>query len=165
MSPCTGGCLADNHIPHSIYSFMKTLVLIAAIALLTPGDWLSDFDQAKEIANEQGKLILLNFSGSDWCAPCIRMKREVFESQDFQSFAREELVLLKADFPRQKKNQLDAHQKQHNEKLAERYNPHGKFPLTLLLSPKGEVLREWDGYNGASAAEFVKQINQTSNGK
>ena len=144
---------------------MKALVIIAAIALLTPGDWLSDFDQAKEIANEQDKHILLNFSGSDWCAPCIRMKREVFESHEFQSFAREELVLLKADFPRQKKNQLDAAQKQHNEKLAERYNPNGKFPLTLLLSPEGEVLREWDGYTGASASDFLKQLSQTSDGK
>ena len=144
---------------------MKAFVLIAAITLLTSGDWLNDFDQAKKIASEQEKLILLNFSGSDWCAPCVKMKRQVFDTQQFQSFAKENLVLVNADFPRQKKNQLDPKQKQHNEKLAERYNPNGKFPLTLLLNADGKVIREWDGYTGASPTEFVTQITSSSHGK
>ena len=144
---------------------MKAFVLIAAIAIVTSGDWLNDFDKAKKIASEQEKLILLNFSGSDWCAPCVKMKRQVFDTHEFQSYAEENLVLVKADFPRQKKNQLDPKQKQHNEKLAERYNPNGKFPLTLLLNADGNVIREWDGYTGASPTEFVTQLTPSSHGK
>lgn len=144
---------------------MKALVFIIAIFLVSSGDWLNDFEQAKKLASEQDKLILINFAGSDWCAPCIKMKREVFEAAEFQSYAAEKLILVKADFPRQRKNQLDQVQKQHNEKLAEHYNPTGKFPLTLLLTADGKVIREWDGYAGTSATAFVEQLRAVSHGK
>lgn len=144
---------------------MKALVFIIAMVLVTSGDWLNDFEQAKKLASEQNKLILVNFAGSDWCAPCIKMKREVFETPEFQSYAGEKLILVRADFPRQKKNQLDPAQKQHNEKLAELYNPAGKFPLTLLLTADGKVIREWDGYAGTSATAFVEQLRTMSHGK
>jgi hypothetical protein len=67
--------------------------------------------------------------------------------------------LVRADFPRHKKNQLDPKQTARNEKLAEQYNPKGKFPLTLLLDAEGRVMKEWDGFQGMSAGEFVSQIN------
>src|SRR5688572_7513602 len=94
---------------------------------------VNDFEAAKTIAQENHKYILLNFSGSDWCAPCIKMKQEVFENEDFLDIAEKQLVLIRADFPRVKKNQLSKEQQKHNEVLAEKYNPTGKFPYTLLL--------------------------------
>lgn len=136
-----------------------------AISFVASGEWLNDFEHAKKLAAGQDKLILVNFAGSDWCAPCIKMKREVFEAPEFQSYAGEKLILVRADFPRQKKNQLDPAQKQHNEKLAEQYNPSGKFPLTLLLTADGKVIREWDGYAGTSASVFVEQLRAVSHGK
>ena len=68
------------------------------------GVWGADFSEAQQIAKQNHKLILLNFSGSDWCGPCIKLKKDVFESAEFQSFAESNLVLLRADFPRLKKN-------------------------------------------------------------
>lgn len=133
--------------------------------LFISANWLTDFDQARQQAKEKNKLILLNFSGSDWCAPCIKMKKDIFDTQEFQDFADVNLVLVRADFPRHKKNQLDAKQKEHNEKLAEQFNPNGKFPLTLLLDANGKVIHQWDGYSNMSAVTFINEISTKHNGK
>jgi thioredoxin-related protein len=144
---------------------MKVLASFMAFMLCASATWLNNFEQARTLAHEQNKLILLNFSGSDWCGPCIKMKREIFEASEFQLYADENLVLVRADFPRQKKNQPDAKQREQNEKLAERYNPTGKFPLTLLMTVDGEVIREWNGYSSGSVTEFVSQLRAHTHGK
>lgn len=145
---------------------MKALLFsIVSLALIHSQDWLTDFEQAQQLAKQNDKKILLSFSGSDWCAPCIKMKKDIFEQAAFQEFADKQLILVKADFPRHKKNQLDTKQKEHNEKLAERYNSNGKFPLTLLLDADGNILREWDGYTSMSADEFIKEVTTASNAK
>lgn len=139
---------------------MKISTIAILLALTVSSSWLTDFAKAQEEARAQQKQILLNFSGSDWCAPCILMKREVFEKEAFQHFANENLILVRADFPRNKKNQLDPAQKTHNEKLAERYNPQGKFPLTLLLDAEGNVNQSWDGYQNETSEEFVSLLEK-----
>ena len=145
---------------------MKTIIFVYAIFLMPAStEWLTDFDQARLEAKKSNKLIMLNFSGSDWCAPCIQMKRDVFEKPAFQEYASENLVLVKADFPRLKKNQLDPEQRAHNEKLADRYNPKGKFPLVILLDADGKLMYEWDGFTGGSAEEFVKQLEAKASAK
>jgi thioredoxin-related protein len=143
---------------------MKLLSLIIPFVFLSSTDWLTDFEKAKEAARENHRYILLNFSGSDWCGPCIKMKKEIFEAQPFQDFANSNLVLVRADFPRHKKNQLEAKQKEHNEKLAERFNPRGKFPLTILLDSNGKVIDEWDGYPNMTVEEFVDEIRSRTHG-
>jgi thioredoxin-related protein len=144
---------------------MKVIVFVMSIALFVAGDWLNDFEQAKQQAKEKNHMILLSFSGSDWCGPCIMMKREVFDNQAFLDFANSNLVLVKADFPRRKKNLLDPKQKAHNEKLAEQYNPNGKFPLTVLLDGNGKVVHTWEGYSNMTVDTFIKEIQSKSNGK
>jgi thioredoxin-related protein len=144
---------------------MKLSFFLTAIILFSSGEWLTDFDSAKQRAQAENKKILVYFSGSDWCGPCIQMKREVFEQAPFVEYASKNLVLVRADFPRNKKNQLDAAQKAHNEKLAEKYNPQGDFPLTLLLDGGGNVLFRWDGYASQSSADFVKELDQKVHGK
>jgi thioredoxin-related protein len=122
-----------------------TAIFISSL-LFTAPQWGGDFEKAKAEATQNHKYILLNFCGSDWCGPCIKLKKDIFESADFGQFANDNLVLVRADFPRLKKNQLDARQTAHNETLAEKYNSQGKFPLTVLLTPDGKVVKEWDGY-------------------
>src|SRR5689334_10921831 len=118
---------------------MKVLFVGIFLMIISPVEWLANFDAAKETASKENKYILLNFSGSDWCGPCIKMKKEVFGNEAFLSLAEKKLVLVRADFPRSKKNQLSKEQTNHNEALAEKYNPSGKFPLTVLLYPDGKV--------------------------
>ena len=145
---------------------MKFLFAFLFITLMSGGtDWLTNFDEAKRTALQEHKLILLNFSGSDWCGPCIKMKKEVFENDSFRQLAQEKLVLLRADFPRQKKNQLPMDLVAHNEKLADKYNPDGKFPLTLLLDADGKIVKQWDGYAFASQDKFISDLKVTLSGR
>ena len=81
---------------------------------------------------------LMIFSGSDWCKPCILLKKEVIDTPEFQSFAEGRLHLHIVDFPYRKANQLPAAQQARNEELAERYNPHGHFPYLVLVDPQGK---------------------------
>lgn len=113
------------------------IVLLSIFSLSGNQAWLNDIEQAKKISHDSHKYILVNFSGSDWCGPCIKLEKQIFEDPQFQKFAEENLVLLNADFPRLKKNQLDKAQMSLNEKLAEQYNKSGIFPLTLLLDENG----------------------------
>lgn len=138
-----------------------TLALLLILFSSVETTWLTNFDEAVNTAKTENKNVLLNFSGSDWCAPCIKMKKEVFESEAFQALASESLVLVRADFPRNKKHQLSKEQTQHNEALAEKYNPKGKFPLTLLIDANGKVIKEWDGYVFASQDKFMDDLKGT----
>jgi thioredoxin-related protein len=125
--------------------------------------WLLDFSEAQIKAKENHQMILINFSGSDWCGPCIQMHKDVFEKDDFKAFADKNLVLLKADFPRLEKNKLTAQQLKKNNDLAVRYNPDGDFPLTLLLDKNLKVLKIWSGNPGLNGVEFVKEIDVLNN--
>jgi len=73
-------------------------------------------------------------------------------------FASGKLVLVNADFPRLKKHQLSKDQQANNDQLAEIYNKQGIFPLTLLLTADGKVIKSWEGYPGISAEEFISQV-------
>jgi thioredoxin-related protein len=141
---------------------MKLLALIALTIISTfPEDWKLNFSEAKSQAISDHKMILLNFSGSDWCGPCIKLKKEVFESAEFEKYASENLVLVRADFPRQKKNQLPREQVTKNEELAEKYNPKGLFPLTVLIDSKGNIVKEWEGFQ-LSKEKFIAEVRAHS---
>lgn len=138
---------------------MQLLWILLLNGLMLSGPtWETDFNKAQQAAQQSHKMILLNFSGSDWCGPCIRMHKEIFESEAFNSFADKHLVLANADFPRLKKHRLSKEQQQKNDQLAERYNSKGIFPLTVLLSEDGKVLKEWEGFSTTSPVAFIKEI-------
>ena len=126
--------------------------------LLSSATWETDFEKAKEEAKDEHKHILLNFSGSDWCGPCIRMHKEIFENTTFTDYSSEHLVLVNADFPRLKKNSLSPDQQKKNDQLADTYNSEGKFPLTLLLTADGKILKAWEGLPPVSADGFTSQV-------
>ena len=142
---------------------MKVLsVFFIAISIFIAVGWETDFEKAKEKAAKEHKFILLNFSGSDWCIPCINLKRTIFENTSFQSFADSNLVLISADFPRLKKNQLAKDLQKSNEKLADKYNPDGIFPYTLLLNAEGKLLKSWEGLPDFTAEQFILLIKETT---
>ncbi|MBI1342701.1 MAG: redoxin domain-containing protein [Terrimonas sp.] len=138
---------------------MKTLGLFFFLPFILSGNiWLTNLDQAEQAAQKEQKFILLNFSGSDWCGPCIRMHKDILDSDVFLQLAQKKLVLVNADFPRLKKNQLSKSQQQINDRIADQYNPKGIFPLTLLLDDHGKVLRTWEGYYQAGAYQFTDEV-------
>src|ERR1700759_2487596 len=134
---------------------MKLLAIYLIMIFSANVSWFVDFNAAKTEAAQNHKLILINFSGSDWCGPCIRLRKEILESATFENYAADHLVLVRADFPRQKKNQLSKEQVKLNEALADKYNPDGKFPYTLLVDETGKVLYQWDGFPNETPDQFV----------
>ena len=120
--------------------------------------WHYNFEEAKKIAQKEHKYILLNFSGSDWCGPCIRLHKEIFENVTFQAFAAKKLVMVNADFPRLKKNQLPAAQQKINDAIADRYNSKGIFPLTLLVNENGKIVKVWEGYPKVTINELIDDM-------
>ena len=137
------------------------LLFIALIMLFTvPASWMGNFTEAQKQAKATHKQILINFSGSDWCGPCIRLRKEILESETFEQYAAANLLLVRADFPRQKKNQLPKEQVKLNESLAEVYNKDGKFPFTVLVDENGKVLKSWEGFPDVSPQAFVSEIDK-----
>lgn len=133
-------------------------LLISLFILCIPIQWEPSFENAKKIAKEKHELILLNFSGSDWCGPCIVTRKDYLESVVFTKMANENLVLVNADFPRKKKNMGTPEQIKRNEALAEIYNKQGDFPLTLLLNADGKVLKSWNGKPQETPEQWTANI-------
>ena len=135
---------------------MKLIALLLLFAI--PIQWEPSFENAKKTAKEQHELILLNFSGSDWCGPCIVLRKDYLESEAFSDMASNNLVLVNADFPRKKKNMPAPEAVKRNEALAEIYNKEGSFPFTLLLNAEGKVIKTWHGKPDISPEEWTAQI-------
>ncbi len=142
---------------------MKILsIFLMASFLLSNSEWGSDLEKAKQIAVKEHKFILLNFSGSDWCGPCIRMHKEIFKAEAFEKYAEKNLVLINADFPRLKKNKLSNELQKNNDRIADLYNPDGIFPLTILLTANGKLVKKWEGLPSLTSDEFVSQVKTAS---
>lgn len=138
------------------------LIILPVLIVLSSATWRTDFAQAKQDAAKQNKNILLKFSGSDWCIPCIKMKKKLFDQDTFQHYATDHLLMVNADFPRQKKNKLSDELIKANEALAEQYNKEGHFPYTILLDANGKVLKVWDGYKDMTPEEFINDIKNAT---
>ncbi|HXD77117.1 MAG TPA: thioredoxin family protein [Puia sp.] len=136
-----------------------TLTALAVTLLLQP-QWHLSMSEAQQIARKEHRHILLNFSGSDWCGPCIELRKEVFDAGPFAAMADSSLVLVNADFPRMKKDQLSRAQQEANDRLADQYDPNGIFPLTLLLTADGKVIRQWQGNPGLKPQEFATEVQR-----
>ncbi|WP_031426388.1 thioredoxin family protein [Flavimarina sp. Hel_I_48] len=121
-------------------------------------NWHTDFQEAKKIASAEDKPIVLVFQGSDWCAPCIKLDREIWSTEAFKAYSKEHFVMLKADFPRSSKNALAKEQQNKNNILAETYNQEGYFPLVVVLNQKGDVLGK-TGYQHVSPEDYIKTLN------
>jgi thiol-disulfide isomerase/thioredoxin len=133
-------------------------LFIALFLLAIPIQWEPSFENAKKTAREKHELILLNFSGSDWCGPCILLRRDYLESEAFTKMAANNLVLVNADFPRKKKNLGTPETIKRNDALAEIYNKGGDFPLTLLLDAEGKVIKSWRGKPELSVDQWTAEI-------
>jgi thioredoxin-related protein len=142
--------------------FRLSAFLLFAMLTLHASAQETGWPAAAAKAKQEGKQVLIIFSGSDWCIPCIRMEKEVFTKPPFTTYADSCLVIVKADFPRLKKHQLPKEQKQMNEALAERYNKQGSFPFTVLTDDNGKVLKSWEGATVGTPDNFVSQLKSYS---
>lgn len=127
-------------------------------ATLVGQDWQSSFEEAKKKAQEEEKPLLLVFSGSDWCAPCIKLERFIWQSEAFKEKAQSAYILYKADFPKKKKNQLPEALAAANKNLASTYNPEGYFPLVVIMDKNAKVQGTM-GYERLNPSKYIKRID------
>ena len=136
------------------------LVILMAVAALCVRaaelDWTTDLPKAQAKAKEGSKLVLMDFTGSDWCSWCKKLNKEVFSTPEFAEYAKENLVLVELDFP-QTKHQ-DAALKKANEALSKKYNIEG-YPTVIVLNSAGKKVGQL-GYQAGGPKPFIAQLEK-----
>jgi protein disulfide-isomerase len=113
------------------------------------GEWMTDFEKAKTLSKASGKPMLVDFTGSDWCGWCIKLKNEVFVKPEFKKWASKNVILVELDFPR--KTALPDALKEQNDALQKKFQIRG-FPTILFLDHKESVLHKSGYIEGGPAA-------------
>jgi thioredoxin-related protein len=144
----------------------KLLVLTALLTLcLAPvlraseGNWQTDPEKALASAKGTKKLVLMDFTGSDWCSWCIKLNKEIFSQPEFQQYAKDNLVLVELDFPRGKPQ--SAEEKSRNMALANKYKIQG-FPTVVVLNAEGKQVGELHYMKGGPEA-FIDALQKIPN--
>ncbi len=140
---------------------LAAVVLALGLGRLAAADgkdaWLTDYPKALALAKEQKKAVLMDFTGSDWCPPCMQLKKTVLSNAEFAKFAADKLVLVEVDFPENKK-QSDALKKA-NAELEKKFKVDG-YPTIIVVDAAGKELFRDSGYDGASAKEYVAKLSK-----
>jgi protein disulfide-isomerase len=134
---------------------MKTLLsllLVFTSTVLVHAEWTTDYKAALAQAKSQKKLVLLDFTGSDWCGYCQLLDKEVFTQSSFKNFADKNYILVTIDFPHSR--ELPADQKEQNDTLAKKFKVDG-YPTLIVLKPDGTELGRQEGYDPGSGPDAV----------
>lgn len=135
---------------------LKTLAFTFTVAIapaFAAEGWLNNIDKGIEQAKKDNKLVLVEFTGSDWCPPCKALKKDVFPSPEFQKIADKSLVLVELDFPRQK--EISDEQKKYNGEMAKKYAITG-YPTVYLLNNEGTPV--WVRVGGGDKDDYLKEL-------
>jgi protein disulfide-isomerase len=138
--------------------------LAASVAVLALGSsaafaaagWDDDYEKAVAQAKTEKKMVLMDFTGSDWCGWCMKLDKEVFSKKEFKDYAKENLVLLEVDFP-QSKNQTKKLKAQ-NEKLQAEHGIKG-YPTIIVLNSEGKKVGQL-GYMEGGPAAFIAEVDK-----
>ena len=122
--------------------------------------WLTNYAEAQQEAKSQQKLLLMDFTGSDWCGYCIMLDKEVFSKPEFKEYAGKNLILFEADFPRRK--ELPADTMEQNQRLAMKYQIQG-FPTIVVLDSSGKELAQL-GYMRGGPQAFIAELEKLPKG-
>lgn len=133
---------------------------LIAVSAARAAEWTEDYAAAAAQAKKEHKMILLDFTGSDWCVWCQRTDKEVFETQKFKDFADQKLVLVKVDFP--KSRPMPDVVKAQNAKLQEKFGVEG-LPMLVVLSPNEKVVFTQEGYKEGGPDAFLAQFPNPGN--
>jgi thioredoxin-related protein len=143
---------------------MKQIVIswLAGILLLTAGvadaaPWMTDLPKAQARAKTEKKMVLLDFTGSDWCGWCIKFKADVLATPEFIQYADKNLVLVELDFPGKKAQPAD--EKKANQALKAKYDVEG-FPTLILLDADGKEIGRQRGYSKGGPKAFIAKLEK-----
>ena len=141
-----------------LFSF-SLFISVSSFAQSDDLKWFTNLEEAQTFSKENNTQILMVFSGSDWCKPCIQFKKDILESQEFISEMKNKVVVLYLDFPARKKNKLSKEQTAHNEALAEKYNQSGLFPNIFLLDLENKIVAN-PKFAGHSPSTFIQEFSK-----
>ena len=130
----------------------------AKLSKSVPKGWGEDFAAASATAQKEGKLLLLAFSGSDWCGWCVKMEKEIYSDKKFINEAKKNYVLVMIDSPRNKEILSKVALKQ-NPGLLKKYGVNG-FPCTVIARPSGEEVKRFGGYQRGGVEPFLKTLKE-----
>jgi thioredoxin-related protein len=134
---------------------LRLLPCFLFLGLAAEPVWLTDLDEAKKVATKENKKLLVDFTGSDWCGYCIKLHKEVFDTPEFEKFAKD-FVLVELDFPKRKEQ--PAAEKTKNQAAQKKYSVNG-FPTVLILTVGGKVLNRAEGYSPDSGpSAYLPQL-------
>jgi thioredoxin-related protein len=117
--------------------------------------WQTDLPKALTEAKSENKIVLLDFTGSDWCVWCIKFDKEALDTQAFKDYAASNLVLVQLDFPNSKPQSSDL--KQANAQLQTQYKVEG-FPTFVALNEDGKEIGRQEGYSAGGAKAFIAKL-------
>ncbi len=140
--------------------FLATIIAMASLATISLGSetaWMTDFEAARDKAEKEDKPILMNFTGSDFCPPCIMLSKEVFDTEEFRKYAAENLVLMEVDFPKAKP-QPESLQRQ-NAELARALQIQG-YPTLYLITHDLKVITPRLGYYPGGAKVWIEGLEK-----
>ena len=140
----------------SIFTIILGLLLLTGTTLADGKTWHTDWQSASAESKETGKPILMDFTGSDWCGWCIRLKAEVFDTEAFRTWADKNVVLLEIDFPRGSEQPQSVVEQ--NRKLAQDYGVRG-FPTIVFSNAKGEELGRY-GYDRGGPSVWTSKAEK-----
>jgi thioredoxin-related protein len=145
--------LSSSHFLTRSWSILLALVtsLVLSVSAQAADEWHIKYDDAIAAAKKSGRPILADFTGSDWCGWCIKLKDEVFSTKEFKEWAAENVVLLELDFPRKKAQ--DAAIKAKNQELAKAHGVQG-YPTILILNAEGKKIGEL-GYKAGGPKAWI----------
>ena len=148
---------------------VKNLIVALAIGLSfsiascarADQSWTTDYKKAQQQAKADHKLVLLNFTGSDWCGYCFQLDRAILTQPQFKNYANKNLVLVEIDFPRRKPQSFEM--RKQNEELAARYQVEG-FPTLVVLNGEGKTIWRCDGLYMGGLAAFLAELDKVRKG-
>ena len=129
--------------------------MLAALAPAWAAEWMTDLEAAKTKAAAENKAVLVDFTGSDWCGWCVRLRKEVLDKPEFEAYAKDKFVFMEVDLPQNPK--FDAALRARNEKIAEQYGVKG-FPTIMVLTPAGDIAGGFNGYL-PTVADVTKELD------
>ncbi len=142
-----------------MHKLLRIITGCAAALLITAAahaaDWTEDYSAALAKAKKEHKLLLLDFTGSDWCSWCKRIDAEVFSTQKFKDFADQQLVLVTLDFPRS--HAQDEGVKAQNKGLSDKYGVEG-FPTLVVIDPGEKLVFKQEGYKPGGPEAFIAKF-------
>jgi len=143
-------------------------ILVAVLAAMVFGrvnavetQWLTDLPKAQAQAKAENKIVLMDFTGSDWCGWCIKFKKEVLDTAEFQEYAANNVVLVELDYPSKKVQSAEL--KKANAALKDQYDIQG-YPTLVVLNKDGKEIGRQVGYSKGGPKAFIAKLEKFKTG-